>query len=203
MTVRKEKQEERREFLSSSVKLAGAATVGALSVPMLDGLNPSAATEAASSVEIDVSKIPPAGQVTVPWQGKAVMVMNRTPEMLATLEKVQAQGILKDPDLKVPNQPPYAKNIYRARMEHKNLLVLVRICTHMCCIPLYKPKPNSVRPGWLGGFHCPCHGSMYDLSARVIVTSPAPRNMAIPEYHYENGGKKVVVTKMYPKAKLC
>jgi ubiquinol-cytochrome c reductase iron-sulfur subunit len=44
---------------------------------------------------------------------------------------------------------------------------------------------------------------MYDLSARVIKGSPAPHNMAVPEYDIDVEKKSVVVTNMYPLAHLC
>ncbi|HEX7053768.1 MAG TPA: Rieske 2Fe-2S domain-containing protein [Burkholderiales bacterium] len=40
------------------------------------------------------------------------------------------------------------------------------ICTHLGCIPEYRPQAGSVGPEWTGGFYCPCHGSKYDLSGR-------------------------------------
>jgi Rieske Fe-S protein len=37
---------------------------------------------------------------------------------------------------------------------------------------------------WPGGFFCPCHGSKFDLSARVFKDVPAPINLRIPPYSY-------------------
>ncbi|MDA8389818.1 MAG: ubiquinol-cytochrome c reductase iron-sulfur subunit [Gammaproteobacteria bacterium] len=191
----------RRRFLVATTSVVGAAAVAAVAGVMVDSLEPTAADAAAASTTVNLGPIEPGMQVTVPWQKKPVVIVNRTPAMLATLQETAAKGLLKDPKCEVPQQPPYCKNEYRA--SKPEWLVMVRICTHLCCIPHYRPKKASITPWWLGGFHCPCHGSMYDLSGRVIKGSPAPHNMAVPEYHYAKDGKTVTITKMYPKAHLC
>ncbi|MCP9263337.1 Phosphatidylserine synthase 1 [Dirofilaria immitis] len=54
---------------------------------------------------------------------------------------------------------------------------LPRICTHLGCVPIN----HATKDG--NGWFCPCHGSYYDTSGRVIG-GPAPKNMAIPSYWY-------------------
>lgn len=191
----------RRRFLAAATSVVGATVAGLVAAPLVDSLEPTAAAEAASETTVDLAPIEPGMQLTVPWQKKPVIIINRTPEMLASLKESEAKGILKDPNCNVPQQPPYCKNMYRSRVPE--WYVGVRICNHLCCIPHYRPKKASVTAWWLGGFHCPCHGSMYDLSARVIKGSPAPHNMAVPEYTMTPDHKSVTVTKMYPKAHLC
>ena len=39
---------------------------------------------------------------------------------------------------------------------------------------------------WKGGFFCPCHGSRFDLAARVFKNVPAPTNLVIPKHTYLN-----------------
>ena len=191
----------RRRFLIAATSAVGAGIAGTVAVALVESLEPTAAETAAASTTFNLAPVEPGMQVTIPWQKKPVIIVNRTPEMLASLTEAEKKGILKDPNCTVPQQPPYCKNMYRARKPE--WLVMVRICTHLCCIPHYRPKKGSVTAWWLGGFHCPCHGSMYDLSGRVIKGSPAPHNMTIPEYHYSPDGKSVTITKMYPKAHLC
>lgn len=191
----------RRRFLTALVTASGAAVAGTIAVPLVESLYPTAAAQALATTTVDLSPIEPGMQMVALWQEKPVVIVNRTKEMLATLDEVEKQGILKDPASNVPQQPPYCKNKYRAR--EPEWFVGIKICNHLCCIPHYRPKKGSVAPWWLGGFHCPCHGSMYDLSARVIKGSPAPHNMAIPEYDIDLQKMQVVVTKMYPLAHLC
>ena len=191
----------RRRFLTALVTVYGAAVAGTIAIPMVKSLDPTAAAAALATTTIDLSPIEPGMQMVALWQEKPVIVVNRTPEMLASLDEAEQKGILKDPNCNVPQQPPYCKNKYRSRVPE--WYVGIKICNHLCCIPHYRPKKASVAPWWLGGFHCPCHGSMYDLSARVIKGSPAPHNMAVPEYDIDVAKKTVVVTKMYPLAHLC
>lgn len=191
----------RRRFLTAATSVVGAAAVGTVAVAMVKTLEPTAADAAAAVTTVNLTPIEPGMQVTVPWQKKPLIVVNRTPAMLATLAETARKGLLKDPNCLVPQQPPYCKNEYRARKPE--WLVMLRVCNHLCCIPHYRPKKASVTPWWLGGFHCPCHGSMYDLSGRVINGSPAPHNMAVPEYFYSSTGTSVTVTKMFPGSHLC
>ena len=192
----------RRRFLTvAATSAVGAGVAGAMATVFVESLEPTAAENAAASTTVNLAPIEPGMQLTVPWQKKPVIIVNRTPEMLASLLEAEKKNLLKDPNCTVPQQPPYCKNMYRARKPE--WLVMIRICNHLCCIPHYRPKKASVTAWWLGGFHCPCHGSMYDLSGRVIKGSPAPHNMAVPEYHYAPDGKSVTVTKMYPQAHLC
>ncbi len=37
---------------------------------------------------------------------------------------------------------------------------------------------------WQGGYFCPCHGSRYDLAARVFEGVPAPYNLPVPPHHF-------------------
>jgi ubiquinol-cytochrome c reductase iron-sulfur subunit len=49
-------------------------------------------------------------------------------------------------------------------------------------VPDIKPEPFDAN--WKGGFYCPCHKSRYDLSGRVFAGVPAPKNLAVPQYHF-------------------
>lgn len=46
--------------------------------------------------------------------------------------------------------------------------------------------------GDYGGWFCPCHGSHYDISGR-IRRGPAPLNLEIPEYTFNDDEEKIVV----------
>jgi ubiquinol-cytochrome c reductase iron-sulfur subunit len=68
-------------------------------------------------------------------------------------------------------------------------LVLVGLCTHLGCAPMYRPDVGAADLGgdsWLGGFFCPCHGSKFDMSGRVYAGVPAPQNLEIPPHSYES-----------------
>src|SRR5664279_5455360 len=77
----------RRDFLY--VTTAAAAAVGALAtlVPLIVQMNPDAATLAAGGpIDLDVSKIQPGQQVALTWRGRPILVTNRTPQLLQTLQ---------------------------------------------------------------------------------------------------------------------
>ncbi len=65
--------------------------------------------------------------------------------------------------------------------------MLIGVCTHLGCIPLYEPNKNQQEPGWPGGWFCPCHGSKYDLAGRVYRNVPAPYNLPAPPYRLIDG----------------
>ena len=53
-------------------------------------------------------------------------------------------------------------------------------------VPLsrFEVAPADLGPDWVGGFFCPCHGSMFDLSGRVFAGVPAPTNLTVPPHTF-------------------
>jgi len=87
-------------------------------------------------------------------------------------------------------QPPYAKNW--SRSIKPEYLVLVGVCTHLGCVPSYRPGLGALDATWPGGWFCPCHGSKYDLAGRVLKSVPAPMNLPVPPYHFESDTSIVI-----------
>ena len=168
----------RRRFLTAATSVVGGAGVVAVAVPFLSSWNPSARAQSAGApVEANISKLEAGAQLIVKWQGKPVWVVRRDEKALATLEKITPQ--LRDPESNESIQPEYCKNIPRSiKPEY---LVVVGICTHLGCSPTFRPE---ITADWLGGFHCPCHGSKFDYAARVHKGVPAPTNLVIPPHKY-------------------
>jgi len=180
-----EVDKKRRRFLIGATSAVGAVGVGAIAIPFIGSLTPSArALAAGAPVEVDVTKVEAGALVRVIWRGKPVWVVNRTKEMIDALPSIDPK--LKDPDsLVATQQPEYANNITRSRKEQ--YLVMVGICTHLGCSPTYRPEvaPADLGADWKGGFYCPCHGSRFDLAGRVLKGSPAGTNMVVPPYYYK------------------
>jgi ubiquinol-cytochrome c reductase iron-sulfur subunit len=177
----------RRDFLY--IATAAWASVGAAAtlVPLISQMNPDASTLAAGGpVDLDISKIAPGQQIVVRWRERPVFVFHRTPDTLKTLQDPRLLAQLADPQSDELQQPPYAANWHRSVKPEFG--VLVGICTHLGCIPLFYPQPNATTPaaGWLGGYFCPCHGSKYDPAGRVFSGVPAPYNLPVPPYHFLN-----------------
>jgi ubiquinol-cytochrome c reductase iron-sulfur subunit len=173
----------RRRFLTVATSVAGGIAAVGAATPFVMSFFPSERAKAAGApVEADVSKLEPGQMIAVEWRGKPVWLLSRTPEMLKSLPKLD--GDLADPKSDMDQQPAYCKNEYRSIKP--GLLVVVGICTHLGCSPTYRPDiaPADLGPQWQGGFFCPCHGSKYDLAARVYRSMPAPKNMEIPPHKY-------------------
>ena len=175
----------RRDFLY--IATGTVAAVGALAtlVPLVNQMNPDASTLAAGGpVDLDISKIEPGQQVVVRWRERPVFVFHRTPETLKTLQDKQLTSQLADPNSQQLQQAPYATNWHRSIKPEFG--VLVGICTHLGCIPLFYPQPNATTPvaDWPGGYFCPCHGSKYDPAGRVFSGVPAPYNLPVPPYTF-------------------
>lgn len=152
-------------------------------MPFLLSLMPSERAKAAGApVEVDISSIEPGSMISVEWQGKPVWVVKRTPEMLELLGK--HDNDLADPNSEMSQQPDYCKN--PTRSIKPEVLVVLGICTHLGCSPTFRPEVSPVDLGanWAGGWFCPCHGSRFDLAARVFKGVPAPTNLIIPPHKY-------------------
>jgi ubiquinol-cytochrome c reductase iron-sulfur subunit len=176
--------EERRDFL---ILVAGAlGVVGAATAiwPFIDSMNPASDVIAAGApIDVDLSPLQAGQQIVVTWRSRPVFVVRRTPAELEKLKTPQVTGRLRDPGSDVEQQPPYAKNWHRSI--EPEYLVLVGICTHLGCIPFFRPKlGGDLGPNWPGGYFCPCHGSKYDLAGRVFTGVPAPYNLPVPPYHF-------------------
>ena len=171
----------RRMLLIGATAAVGAVGAVGAAIPFVRSWSPSAKAKAAGApVEVDFSQIQPGQRIVVKWRGRPVWLLRRTPEELASLKKVEP--LLRDPNSEDPQQPEYAKNEWRSIKPE--LLVLIGICTHLGCSPLYVPEIGKVEPSWQGGFFCPCHGSKYDLAGRVYSGMPAPKNLVVPPYSY-------------------
>lgn len=174
----------KRRFLVAATTAVGGVAGVAVMVPFVMSMMPSQRAKAAGApVEVDVSKIEPGMLLAVEWQGKPVWVVNRTKEMLTMLPKNDPH--LLDPKSLEPQQPPYCQNATRSIKPE--FLVVVGICTHLGCSPTFRKEVGAADLGgasWLGGWFCPCHGSKYDLAARIYKGMPAPSNMVVPPHKY-------------------
>jgi ubiquinol-cytochrome c reductase iron-sulfur subunit len=183
--------QKRRKILVAATSGVGIAAAAAVAVPFVKSMMPSARAKAAGApVEVDISKIEPGMYVTAEWQGKPVWIVHRSKEMLDLLGKHDAS--LSDPNSEQPQQPIYCKN--PTRSIKPEYLVTVGLCTHLGCSPTYRPEvaPADLGAEWPGGFFCPCHGSRFDLAARVYVGSPAPINLLIPKHRYA-GDSRILI----------
>jgi len=174
---------DKRRFLVAATSIVGGVGVAATAIPFLMSMWPSERAKAAGApVEVDVSKMEMGQKIDVEWRGKVVWLVKRTPDMLASLPKLDSR--VADPKSEQSQQPKDCKNEYRSIKPE--LWVAVGICTHLGCSPTYRKEiaPADLGPDWLGGFFCPCHQSKFDLAGRVFKGVPAPLNLVVPPYKF-------------------
>ena len=178
----------RRTWLIATSVAGGVGGVATV-VPFVSSFAPSEKAKAAGApIEVDISGLRPGSMMTVAWRGKPTWIVNRTDEMMA--EVVKADPEVADPHTLKPFSmplPAYCNNEYRSRTDHKNILVLIGVCTHLGCTPNPRfqagEQPN-LPSDWPGGWLCPCHGSTFDLAGRVFKNKPAPQNLDVPPYMF-------------------
>ncbi len=156
----------RRDFLEQTTIAVAGVGLAAATWPFISSMNPTTDVVAKASTEVDLSNIAMGHSRTVSWQGKPVFIVHRTPEQVASMN---GDGGGKEPQ---PDED---------RVEHPEWLVVVGICTHLGCVPARKNE------GWV----CPCHGSVYDNSGRIL-RGPAPKNLLVPPYEFLSEDKIVI-----------
>ena len=185
----------RRKFLLGATGVIGGAGIVGAAVPFVASWQPSAKAKAAGApVRVNISKLEAGGRLVVEWRGKPVYIVRRTQESLDALNQIKPNE-LNDANSNSANQPAYVGGNARSLQGKEEVLVLVGLCTHLGCAPMYRPDVGAADLGgdaWLGGFFCPCHGSTFDMSGRVFVNVPAPTNLEIPPHNYESDDVLVI-----------
>ena len=173
----------RRRFLTASTTLVGGTGAVVALWPFVASMAPSAdARTAGAPVEVDVSRMEWGQKIDLIWRKQPIWIIRRPPEMLETL--AGEPDYLRDPHSQKSQQPAFAQNSHRSL--RKEYLVLVGICTHLGCNPMYRPDaaPEDLGPEWPGGFFCACHGSRFDMAGRVYANVPANANLKVPPYRF-------------------
>ncbi len=132
---KKQEMNGRRRFLIAATSIAGGIAGVAVATPFMMSMMPSERAKAAGApVEVDISKVEPGMLLMVEWRGKVVWILNRTPEMLANLKKLDS--VVADPKSEKDQQPKYAQN--ETRSIKPAILVAEGVCTHLGCSPIYR-----------------------------------------------------------------
>ena len=160
---KKQKTEQRRDFLFTASYTLGSVGLGMAIWPLIDQMNPDASVKALATTEVDISRVDIGKTITVLWRGKPVFIRRRTQNEIKEAENVKMEE-LKDPEKD------------QDRVKKSEWLVMLGVCTHLGCVPLGNK-------GEFNGWFCPCHGSHYDTSGR-IRKGPAPTNLEVPKYEF-------------------
>ncbi|MBC9034961.1 ubiquinol-cytochrome c reductase iron-sulfur subunit [Sphingomonas sp. JC676] len=160
----------RRDYLTYAAVSVAVVGAGVVVLPLVNSMNPDAATLAQSSTEVDLSAIEPGQAVKVSFRKQPLFVRNLTPAEIAAADAVPVSS-LRDP-----------QTLEQRTLEgHTNWLITLGVCTHLGCVPLGAGEGENRGP--FGGYFCPCHGSAYDTAGR-IRQGPAPKNLEVPKYAF-------------------
>lgn len=159
-------------FVIGSLGVLSAAGGKATVHDFLTTLSASADVLAMAKVEVDINAIPLGKNAVIKWRGKPVFVRHRTEDEISEAESVEVSS-LRDPEAD------------SQRAQRPEWLVMLGVCTHLGCVPIGEA-------GDYGGWFCPCHGSHYDISGR-IRKGPAPLNLEVPEYSFNDAEGKLVI----------
>jgi len=158
----------RRDFMGKVLGLYTAiGGLGAL-YAMKRTWDPLPSVKAAGFTTLDLSKAPEGQLVTEMWRGKPIFILKQTKEMLGKLSEDSKKRLIKVGD--------------------DYFMVTVGLCTHLGCIPGYRPESED--------FLCACHGGMYDTAANV-TKAPPPRGLDIPPFKLD--GTKIVLGEKGPE----
>ncbi|KAG8851048.1 hypothetical protein FRB96_009530 [Tulasnella sp. 330] len=159
-------------FLIGSMGVVTASLAKSTVTGFLSSMSASADVLALAKVEVDMNNIPEGKNVVIKWRGKPVFIRHRTAEEIEEANQVDLKA-LRDPETD------------EARTKKPEWLVMLGVCTHLGCVPIGES-------GDYGGWFCPCHGSHYDISGR-IRKGPAPLNLEVPAYSFDEGAGKIIV----------
>lgn len=167
----------RRDFIYVATGMMGVIGAAAAAWPFIDQMRPDAAVRAAGQpVDINLESVEPGQAIVVTWRGKPYFVRNLRPEEIA------AASALTPSDLK-----DFAPVDNRLGGETtKNWVIVSANCTHLGCIP-------NVVDQQAEGWNCPCHGSVFDMTGRII-RGPAAINLPLPPYVFTSETNLVIGT---------
>lgn len=138
-TAKKSPADTERRLLLRATITAGSIAGVVSAVPFLGSMAPSQrALSEGAPVDVDIAAIAPSNMVSVAWRGKPVWILHRTEAMIASLQ--QHDDMLLDPLSERSEQPAEAQNGLRS--VKPEFAVLIGICTHLGCVPVFRPEPQ-------------------------------------------------------------
>jgi len=158
----------RRDFMGMA--LGGFTALGGIGAlyAMKKTWDPLPSVKAAGFTTIDVANAQENVLVTEKWRGKPIFVLKQSKDMMAKATDNDKKRLIQIGD--------------------SHYMVCVGLCTHLGCIPGYRPETKD--------FLCACHGGMYDATADV-TKAPPPRGLDIPPFRLD--GTKLVLGETGPE----
>ena len=160
----------RRGFMGKAFgAVAGVGAVASL-YAMKKSWDPLPSVRSAGFTTLDMSAYKENELVVEKWRGKPIFVLKKTAAMLAK-----------------QNDADKARDIL---VNGEHYMVCIGLCTHLGCIPGYRPETED--------FLCACHGGMYDFTG-MVTKAPPPRGLDIPPFKVD--GNKLVLGEEGPEYK--
>lgn len=144
----------RRDFLGMA--LGGVAAIGAVTTlfAVKKTWDPLPSVVSAGFTTVDVSEMKEGDFKTAQWRGKPIYI----------IKKKSDDEFDKTRDFKIGDSA---------------FTLGIQICTHLGCIPLWKPEKAI--------FHCPCHGGEFNSSGLNAAGTPPPRPFDMPPFEVKDG----------------
>jgi ubiquinol-cytochrome c reductase iron-sulfur subunit len=160
--------EGRRDFMGMA--LGGFTALGGIGAlyAMKRTWDPLPSVKAAGFTTIDLSPAQENVLVTEKWRGKPIFILKKSAAMVAK-----------------QNEAESARDIVVGGTHY---LMCIGLCTHLGCIPGYRPEKDD--------FLCACHGGTYDLSG-IVTKAPPPSPLVIPPFQLK--GTELLIGKSGPE----
>jgi len=159
-------QKERRDFIGMALGATALVGIGGgLGFAAKRTWDPLPSVKAAGFTTIDLSTAKPNVLVVEKWRGKPIFVLKKSKDMKAD-----------DRDVIVGSD---------------RFHVSIGLCTHLGCIPAYKPETHI--------FFCACHGGVFDASGIEKPGLPPPSPLEIPPFKI--AGTKLILGEEGPEYK--
>jgi len=176
------KNSSRRGFMGKAFgAVAGVGAVASL-YAMKRSWDPLPSVKAAGFTTLDMSVYKENELVIEKWRGKPIFVLKQSQDMLDS----QNQNISQ-----ITGKPTETMDKERLlKIGDSYFMVCIGLCTHLGCIPGYRPATKD--------FLCACHGGRYDDTG-MVKKSPPPRGLDIPPFKID--GNKLVLGEEGPEYK--
>ena len=132
--------------------------------------DPLPSVKAAGKTVVDVSKAEENVLYTEKWRGKPVFILKIPKDFVDKQAEIEKK-----------------RNIV---INGEHFAVMLGLCTHLGCIPSYRPDTHD--------FLCPCHGGEFTISG-IDKKSPPPLPLEIPPFKID--GTKLVLGEAGPEYK--
>lgn len=186
MTIDSETQKKRRMLGGLSKLMFGVLILAMLWIGFSSVGSDVSSNKVVKSKVVDMANFQEGVAETMEWEGRPVLVLKRSREMLDVLQAGDDLS-LKDAHSRDSKQPQWAESVFRSR--EPAWFVVIASGTDFGCPVEYLPSTDENFAGqlWRGGFRDTCRGSRYDLSGRVYNSQDAQSNLEIPIYRIEKG----------------